>query len=140
MAFGKKKEREQPGEGAMPDASSAPEAEPAAPSDGDGGPGEATAVVTAEAASDAGTPAAEAPADEAAPSDNADGAADAAAPGSPSGGDALGGADLLSMFQSTQAEMDDKTAILELAGEVEIDDLIEDLQTIAAALGIKPAA
>jgi hypothetical protein len=44
------------------------------------------------------------------------------------------GPDLLSMFQTTTIESDDKAALLELAGEVEIDDLLEDLQTVQAAL------
>lgn len=43
---------------------------------------------------------------------------------------------LLNMFQTTQIEQDDLSAILELAGEVELDDLLEDLHTVAAAMGI----
>jgi hypothetical protein len=58
---------------------------------------------------------------------------DASTPGA--GADPLaGGADLLSMFQTTTIEADDKAALLDLAGEVELDDLLEDLQTVAAAL------
>jgi hypothetical protein len=49
---------------------------------------------------------------------------------------------LLSVFQTTQAESEDITLLLDLAGEVEIDDLLEELHTVAAALGIdtSPAA
>jgi hypothetical protein len=62
----------------------------------------------------------------------------AEAPAAAPAADPLAGPDLLSMFQTTTVESDDKAALLELAGEVEIDDLLEDLQTVAAALGIKP--
>jgi hypothetical protein len=48
--------------------------------------------------------------------------------------DPLGG-DLLNMFQTTQIEQDDLSVILELAGEVDLDDLLEELHTVAAALG-----
>jgi hypothetical protein len=51
------------------------------------------------------------------------------------GGDALGG-DLLNMFQTTQLEAADLSVVLELAGDVEITDLMEELHTVAAALGI----
>jgi hypothetical protein len=43
---------------------------------------------------------------------------------------------LLSVFQTTQAESEDITLLLDLAGDVEIDDLLEELHTVAAALGI----
>jgi hypothetical protein len=43
---------------------------------------------------------------------------------------------LLSVFQTTQPEAEDITKLLDLAGDVAIDDLLEDLHTIAAALGI----
>jgi hypothetical protein len=43
--------------------------------------------------------------------------------------------DLLNMFQTTQIETDDLTVLLDLAGDVDVDDLLEDLQTIAAAMG-----
>jgi hypothetical protein len=43
------------------------------------------------------------------------------------------------MFQTTQIEADDRSALLELAGEVEIDDLLEELQTVASAMGIRAA-
>ncbi len=70
----------------------------------------------------------EAPAGEAAP------VAEAPAP------DALGGADaLLSMFNNTESMEDDRSVILDLAGEVDIADLLDDLHTVAAALGLAAA-
>jgi hypothetical protein len=48
--------------------------------------------------------------------------------------DALGG-DLLNMFQTTQIEQEDLSVVLDLAGDVDLDDLLEDLHTVAAALG-----
>jgi hypothetical protein len=45
--------------------------------------------------------------------------------------------DLLNMFQTTQIEAEDLSAILDLAGEVEIDDLLEELHTVALALGCR---
>jgi hypothetical protein len=47
--------------------------------------------------------------------------------------------DLLNMFQTTQIEQDDRSILLALAGEVEIDDLLEDLQTTGAAMGCDAA-
>lgn len=59
-----------------------------------------------------------------------------AAEAAPAGaGDALSG-DLLNMFQTTQIETADLSAVLELAGDVDIADLMEELNTLAAALGI----
>jgi hypothetical protein len=47
---------------------------------------------------------------------------------------------LLSMFQTTEATADDRSALLDLAGVVEMDDLLEELHTLAAALGVaRPA-
>lgn len=43
---------------------------------------------------------------------------------------------LLSMFQTSQAEGEDRAVLLDLAGSPEIDDLLEELATIAAALGL----
>ncbi len=43
--------------------------------------------------------------------------------------------DLLNMFQTTKIEAEDLSVILELAGDVEIDDLLEELHTAALALG-----
>lgn len=50
------------------------------------------------------------------------------------GADATG--DLLNMFQTTQIEEQDRSVLKTLAGDVELDDLVEELQTVAAALGI----
>jgi hypothetical protein len=59
-----------------------------------------------------------------------------AAEEAPAAGDPLSsGPDLLSMFQTTEAVSDDRAALLELAGEVELDDLLEDLQTVRSAIG-----
>lgn len=55
--------------------------------------------------------------------------------------EAGGGADaLLSMFNSSESLEDDQSAILELAGDTEIADLLDDLHTVAAALGLAAAA
>jgi hypothetical protein len=43
--------------------------------------------------------------------------------------------DLLNMFQTTQVEQEDLSVVLDLAGDVDLDDLLEDLHTVAAALG-----
>lgn len=83
----------------------------------------------------------DAPADSDAP-DDAPAPETAAAP-EPAPAPDAGGADaLLSVFQTTQAESEDITLLLDLAGDVEIDDLLEELHTVAAALGIdtSPAA
>ena len=53
-----------------------------------------------------------------------------AAPAAPSS-DAL-----LSMFQETKAEVDDLAVLTDLAGETDIDDILEELRTLRAALGI----
>lgn len=51
---------------------------------------------------------------------------------------AEGGADgaLLSMFQESKLEVEDRSVIVELAGEVEMADLLEDLHTLALALAL----
>jgi hypothetical protein len=41
---------------------------------------------------------------------------------------------LLSVFQTSDGEEDDRTVLLELAGEVDIAGLLEDLRTIRSAL------
>ena len=41
------------------------------------------------------------------------------------------------MFQTTQIETEDLSIVLDLAGEVEIDDLLEELHTVALALGCR---
>lgn len=52
--------------------------------------------------------------------------------------DPLAGDDLLNMFSTTELEEDDRSMLLDLAGEVALGDLLEDLQTLASALGVKP--
>ena len=86
---------------------------------------DAEAAVEVEAADDASAPldeelpeAAPAPAAEPAP---------AAAPSS----DAL-----LSMFQETKSEIDDLAVLVDIAGDVDLDDILEELRTLRAALGI----
>ena len=55
--------------------------------------------------------------------------------------DPFGGTDaLLNMFQTTQAEAEDRSVLLDLAGDVEMDDLLEELHTMAVALGLSVAA
>jgi hypothetical protein len=120
MAFGKKKqEQEQPATmAAAPDEAPAPEAPEAISEELFAGDEPATEEAP-ESADEA--PAAETPM--------------AAAPEPAPAADPLGG-DLLSMFSTTSVEADDKAALLELAGEVEMADLLEDMQTVAVALGI----
>ena len=129
MAFGKKKSPDEqlPAEAgieAAPDAGEAIDGSLFAAPAGDEAPSAGLAEAFAEP-----EPAAEPP------------AAEAGAPEPPpAGGDPLtGGPDLLSMFQTTQIESDDRAALLDLAGEVEIDDLLEELQTVASAMGIRAA-
>ena len=43
---------------------------------------------------------------------------------------------LLSLFQESEDTSGDRSAMLELAGDVEMSDLIDDLRTLAAALRI----
>jgi hypothetical protein len=125
VAFGKKKsqDQEQP-------------TEPVAEAQAKDGPVDAIGselFASSDGASDA-EPAGDSTIDEVSPPPAE---APVAAPAATPAADPLGGPDLLSMFQTTTVEADDRAALLELAGEVEIDDLLEDLQTVAAALGIK---
>lgn len=94
---------------------------------------EAAPVVVAEIEAEAEVEAVEASAPaEAVPEAEAAPAPEAAAPEA-----AAPAADaLLNMFQSTQAEAEDISQLLDLAGDVAIDDLLEQLHTVAAALGI----
>jgi len=128
MAFGKKKPQEEQPIAPEPAANEAPgDAIDSEMFASTGGPAEAEpAVVSEETFAE---PAAEAPT----------AVAPEAAPG---GGDPLagGGPDLLSMFQTTELASDDKAALLELAGEVEFDDLLEDLHTVASALRVRRAS
>lgn len=110
MAFGKKKDEQAPG-GA---AAEAGEPEASLESAFAGG-----AEAPAEADAAAPEPAAEA-VPEAPPADALAGGTD----------------DLLSAFQTGDAEAVDNSFIVELAGEHDIDDLLEELHTVASALGI----
>jgi hypothetical protein len=53
------------------------------------------------------------------------------APEPASAGDAL-----LSVFQSSDSSESDRSVLLDLAGDVELADLLEDLNTLAAAIGV----
>lgn len=129
MAFGKKKSR---------DDEQAPEAPPTAAGDApETAPGDTIDsemfASSAEAASggqseETGAQALDVPAAEPEP-----------APPAATGDPLAGGADLLSMFQTTEAVAADRAALLDLAGEVEFDDLLEDLHTVASALGVRSA-
>jgi hypothetical protein len=46
---------------------------------------------------------------------------------------------LLGMFQETKSEVDDLAVLTDLAGETDIDDILEELRTLRAALGITDA-
>jgi hypothetical protein len=46
---------------------------------------------------------------------------------------------LLSMFKETKAAVDDLALLTGLAGETDIDDILEELRTLRAALGITDA-
>lgn len=61
-------------------------------------------------------------------------AALAAVPAEPAG--EAGSDSLLDMFSTVGIATVDRTALLDLAGEVEIDDLISELSLVAAALGL----
>jgi len=52
------------------------------------------------------------------------------------GGAGGGGDDLLSMFETGELETTDLSVTAGLAGDVELDDLLEELHTVAAAIGI----
>ncbi len=112
MAFGKKKQQRD--EAAAP---TAPEAAPDEPLD--------------EVQPDAGVFAASG---EGNPEEDAITAGLIAAEKAEAAADPLAG-DLLNMFQTTKIEAEDLSVILELAGDVEIDDLLEELHTAALALG-----
>jgi Rieske Fe-S protein len=106
----------------------------------DGGDG-----IVAQLGPDDGSPLDELEVAEAGASEAAEAAAEAvpeaapaaAAPAAAAPGEVDLSADsLLNMFQTTQMELEDRSAVLELAGDVEIDDLLEELQTVAVALGV----
>ena len=111
MAFGKKKQDEAP-------AAAAPEAAPDEQSE---------AEQLAPGVDDA--------ADAAAPEADAIEAATAGETAAAPAADPLAGGDLLNMFQTTSIEAEDLSVIIELAGDAEIDDLLEELHTVALALG-----
>jgi predicted DsbA family dithiol-disulfide isomerase len=46
---------------------------------------------------------------------------------------------LLSMFQETKSDVNDLAVLTDLAGETDIDDILEELRTLRAALGITDA-
>jgi hypothetical protein len=48
--------------------------------------------------------------------------------------------DLLSMFQTSTGEETDRSALLDLSGDVDLADLLEELHTLAAAMGIRTPA
>lgn len=54
----------------------------------------------------------------------------------PATADPLAGGDLLNMFQTTTIEEADRSVLLELAGEVDLGDLLEELHTISAAIAV----
>jgi hypothetical protein len=47
---------------------------------------------------------------------------------------------LLSMFQTDHSEETDRSALIDLSGDVDLADLLEELHTLAAAMGIQTAA
>lgn len=66
-------------------------------------------------------------------------AAEPAAAAPPAAAAAPGTDALLSMFQSTEAAADDLTVLVDLAGDPDLDDILEELRTLRAALGITDA-
>lgn len=121
MAFGKKKD-----DAPTPDADGADDAVDTAAPEGVAAEGEAPTLENGPLApSEAGAAIAEesAAVEAAAP-------APAAAPNS----DAL-----LSMFQETKSAVDDLAVLVDLAGETDLDDILEELRTLRAALGITDA-
>jgi len=119
MAFGKKKKDDEAPEDEAPAAAADAALE-----------AEAQAVRDEEAAG--GVLATEEPAEE----DDAITAALSAEEPAAASGDSLS-SDLLNMFQATRIETEDVTVLLDLAGDVELDDLLEELRTVAVALGCK---
>jgi hypothetical protein len=43
---------------------------------------------------------------------------------------------LLSAFQTTEGADDDRSVLLEMAGDVDLADLLEELNTLSAAIGV----
>lgn len=121
MAFGKKKDDAAPGIVAQLETDVI---ETGAVGEPESGSADPPAAGVAEAAIE--------PSGEVAPSGEGGPSAAAAPTGEPD----LGGDALLNMFQTTTMELEDRSAVLELAGDVELDDLLEELQTVAVALGL----
>jgi hypothetical protein len=113
MAFGKKKDGE-------------PEAAAQAPAEDDDAPLFPDEEPAAELAPASETP----PTADAAPTAEATAAPVPAEPAMPSTDS------LLSAFQTTEGGEEDRSVLLDLAGEVELADLLEELNTLAAAIGV----
>lgn len=58
-------------------------------------------------------------------------------PPAPAAAPALNENALLSMFEGSKIEVDDLSVLTDLAGDIDLSDVIEDLYTVAAALGIR---
>jgi hypothetical protein len=86
---------------------------------------DAAAAVEAEAADD-----------ESAPLDEEDVAAAPAPTADPAPAAAASSDALLSMFQTTREEANDLSILVDLAGDSDLDDILEELRTLRAALGI----
>ena len=128
MAFGKKKD-----EAAAPSG----ELEPATPVNLFEEEAAEAAASTTDALAGA-APADVTPAEGAAPVEDLPPAEAAAPPDASGSGDAVGSRDaLLSLFQESEDTTSDRSAMLELAGDVEMSDLIDDLRTVAVALRIE---
>jgi hypothetical protein len=114
MAFGKKKD-----DGAKGQAAEVTEADDDATAELDAVEPESDAVPPVEAVAADDAP-----------------AAGAAAPAA----DPLAGGDaLLNMFSTSQIETIDNSTLVDMVGDVEIDDLLETLHIVAAAMGIVAA-
>ena len=73
-------------------------------------------------------------------SDGAQAASGAEAAQAPAGEPATSPDALLALFQDAEEGGSDRSTLIELAGEVELSDLLDDLRTLAVALRIAPAA
>lgn len=109
MAFGKKKD----------DAPAATDIDDAASEEEEASPGDDDALDAAFAPGDEAVEEAPAEAAEAAPAAGADA--------------------LLSMFADSKEEVDDLGVLVDLAGDADLDDILEELRTLRAALGITDA-
>lgn len=79
------------------------------------------------------------PGDDAVSEADAPPAAEPAAAAAPAAAEAPGTDALLSMFQSTESKVDDIAVLVDLAGDPDLDDILEELRTLRAALGITDA-